>query len=80
MDLLLARITTSVFVLPTPTPRMPVFVAGVRAYLRAMRAMHEHRSQLVWFRRLYVLLSRYMWVNEWVEIPARASGVAAGKS
>ena len=63
----------AVSVLPAPAPRMPVFVAGARAYFRAVRAMHEHRSQLVWFRRLYVLFSRYMWVDEWVEIPARAS-------
>jgi N-acetylglucosaminylphosphatidylinositol deacetylase len=72
IDLALARVAVAVSVLPAPAPRMPVFVAGTRAYLHAVRAMREHRSQLVWFRWLYVLFSRYMWVNEWVEIPARA--------
>ncbi|CCL99213.1 uncharacterized protein FIBRA_01228 [Fibroporia radiculosa] len=47
-----------------------VFVSSVTEYTRALRAMTEHRSQLVWFRWLYVAFSRYMWVNEWVEVVA----------
>ena len=46
-----------------------VVIAGVSEYLTALRAMRQHWSQLVWFRWLYVLFSRYMWVNEWVEVP-----------
>ncbi|KZT69976.1 LmbE-like protein [Daedalea quercina L-15889] len=46
----------------------PVFVAGMREYVMALRAMMQHRSQLVWFRWLYVTFSRYMWVNDWVEV------------
>ncbi|PFH49579.1 hypothetical protein AMATHDRAFT_86365 [Amanita thiersii Skay4041] len=55
---------------PATTPHfiMPVFVSGIKDYWRAISAMREHRSQLLWFRYLYVLFSRYMWVNEWVEI------------
>jgi N-acetylglucosaminylphosphatidylinositol deacetylase len=30
--------------------------------------MRRHWSQLVWFRWLYVLFSRYMWVNDLVEV------------
>ena len=53
----------------TPSSGAPaVFVAGTHAYATALRAMREHRSQLVWFRWLYVAASRYMWVNEWLEI------------
>lgn len=26
-------------------------------------AMAEHRSQMVWFRRLYIVFSRYMVIN-----------------
>ncbi|KAI0346692.1 LmbE-like protein [Trametopsis cervina] len=57
---------------------LPVFVAGIGAYRRALSAMMQHRSQLVWFRWLYVSFSRYMWVNEWVELlPAdRVAGAA----
>ncbi|KAK7047367.1 N-acetylglucosaminyl-phosphatidylinositol de-N-acetylase [Paramarasmius palmivorus] len=47
---------------------MPVFVAGANEYLTALRAMRQHWSQLVWFRWLNVLFSRYMWVNEWIEV------------
>ncbi|OJT02965.1 hypothetical protein TRAPUB_6444 [Trametes pubescens] len=47
----------------------PVAVSGWEGYMRALQAMMQHRSQLVWFRWLYVSFSRYMWVNEWVEVP-----------
>ena len=43
-------------------------VSGAEGYARAHRAMRQHWSQLVWFRWLYVAFSRYMWVNEWVEV------------
>jgi N-acetylglucosaminylphosphatidylinositol deacetylase len=46
----------------------PIFVAGIPEYLRALQAMRMHKSQLVWFRWLYVTFSRYMWVNEWLEV------------
>lgn len=48
-----------------PAHTMPVFVSGFDDFLIAHRAMRAHWSQLVWFRWLYVLFSRYMWVNEW---------------
>ena len=47
---------------------MPVFVSGVKEFWQAIQAMRRHESQLVWFRYLYVLFSRYMWVNEWVDV------------
>ncbi|KAJ3535016.1 hypothetical protein NMY22_g6675 [Coprinellus aureogranulatus] len=47
---------------------MPVFVSGVKGYATAFKAMLAHKSQLVWFRWLYLLFSRYMWINEWVEV------------
>lgn len=40
-------------------------VASVADVRQVRRAMAEHRSQMVWFRRLYVLCSRYMWINSW---------------
>ncbi|EKM57507.1 uncharacterized protein PHACADRAFT_45927, partial [Phanerochaete carnosa HHB-10118-sp] len=48
--------------------RMPVFISGIEGYKTALRAMMQHRSQLVWFRWLYVSFSRYLWVNEWVQV------------
>jgi len=47
---------------------MPVFVSGLWEYWTALQAMRAHGSQLEWFRWLYVVFSRYMWVNEWVEV------------
>ena len=46
----------------------PAFVSGIPQYRTILGAMLQHRSQMVWFRWLYVAFSRYMWVNEWVEI------------
>ncbi|KAF9462973.1 putative deacetylase LmbE-like domain-containing protein [Collybia nuda] len=46
----------------------PVFISGIFEYSLAIRAMRKHASQLVWFRYLYVIFSRYMWVNEWAEV------------
>ncbi|EJF57393.1 LmbE-like protein [Dichomitus squalens LYAD-421 SS1] len=56
-----------------------VAVSGFGGYARAHRAMREHWSQLVWFRWLYVSFSRYMWVNEWVELtPPTLAQTASG--
>src|SRR6201999_2516149 len=46
---------------------VPVFVAGVHQWWTIFRALIAHRSQLVWFRWLYIVFSRYLWVNEWIE-------------
>ena len=47
---------------------IPVFVSGVFEYLSTVNAVREHESQLIWFRWLNILFSRYFWVNEWVEV------------
>src|SRR5258708_20136982 len=44
--------------------------SNLAGYLTAFRAMWKHRSQLVWFRWLYLIFSRYMWVNDWVPLKA----------
>ncbi|KAG9281685.1 N-acetylglucosaminyl-phosphatidylinositol de-N-acetylase [Astyanax mexicanus] len=38
-------------------------VVGAEEYRIAKEAMLCHRSQLLWFRRLYILFSRYMFIN-----------------
>ncbi|THG97127.1 hypothetical protein EW026_g4816 [Hermanssonia centrifuga] len=63
---------------PIGAARVPVFVAGISEYRTALRAMLQHGSQLVWFRWLYVAFSRYMWVNEWLEIVPVTHTAAAG--
>ncbi|NXF09033.1 PIGL acetylase, partial [Smithornis capensis] len=44
-------------------PRDALFILTEEETEQAKRAMWCHRSQLLWFRRLYVLCSRYMVVN-----------------
>ncbi|KIJ05126.1 hypothetical protein PAXINDRAFT_93861, partial [Paxillus involutus ATCC 200175] len=50
------------------TNRRVVFTSGFSEYFTAIRAIQQHKSQLIWFRHLYMAFSSYMWVNEWVEI------------
>ncbi|KAI7899911.1 putative deacetylase LmbE-like domain-containing protein [Cokeromyces recurvatus] len=37
------------------------------AYLLTHKAMRQHKSQLVWFRWLYVSFSRYMFINDLIQ-------------
>ena len=49
--------------------RKAVFASSPISYWRGVKAMvFGHRSQLVWFRYLYLIFSRYMWLNEWKEV------------
>uniref|UniRef100_A0A2R8ND72 N-acetylglucosaminyl-phosphatidylinositol de-N-acetylase n=2 Tax=Callithrix jacchus TaxID=9483 RepID=A0A2R8ND72_CALJA len=40
-----------------------LFVLNSKEVAQAKRAMSCHRSQLLWFRRLYIFFSRYMRIN-----------------
>ncbi|KAG9486047.1 N-acetylglucosaminyl-phosphatidylinositol de-N-acetylase [Eleutherodactylus coqui] len=40
-----------------------VFISSGRQYKQAKEAMLHHQSQLLWFRHLYLLFSRYMMIN-----------------
>lgn len=53
-----------------PTRRINelVFTSSINGYLRAVQAMLQHRTQLVWFRWLYVAFSKYMWTVRLLEI------------
>ncbi|KAJ2160833.1 hypothetical protein GGF46_001963 [Coemansia sp. RSA 552] len=45
-----------------------MFVADVKAYSMGIQAMALHESQLVWFRKLYLAFSRYMFINTYSKI------------
>ncbi|KAB1265056.1 N-acetylglucosaminyl-phosphatidylinositol de-N-acetylase [Camelus dromedarius] len=61
----LLRKYLSLLDLPCCLLRAPhvLFVLSRGEVAQAQRAMSRHRSQLLWFRRLYVLFSRYMRIN-----------------
>lgn len=44
-------------------------ILDLEEYNQAKRAMFCHRSQLLWFRHLYILFSRYMLINTFQAIP-----------
>ncbi|KAJ7649169.1 putative deacetylase LmbE-like domain-containing protein [Mycena rosella] len=46
----------------------PVFTSSLLDYVTALRAMSKHTSQLRMFPWFKGLFSRYLWVNEWVEV------------
>ncbi|KAG1937315.1 N-acetylglucosaminylphosphatidylinositol de-N-acetylase family protein [Pimephales promelas] len=48
---------------------------GPKEYKRAKKAMLCHRSQLLWFRRLYILFSRYMFINTFQAIVVETKNV-----
>jgi N-acetylglucosaminylphosphatidylinositol deacetylase len=64
-----------------------LFIATPAQYWEARRAFNQHVSQQVWFRRLWLLSSRFMWINElqrvvpvndrFVDLPAFLSPSAA---
>lgn len=39
------------------------FILNWNDFRRVQRAMYAHQSQMIWFRRLYINLSRYMVIN-----------------
>ncbi|EGG05093.1 uncharacterized protein MELLADRAFT_116860 [Melampsora larici-populina 98AG31] len=41
-----------------------IFLSTVQQYYDARRSFNQHISQNVWFRRLWCLFSKYMWINE----------------
>ncbi|KAJ2470073.1 hypothetical protein GGI02_003174 [Coemansia sp. RSA 2322] len=45
-----------------------MFVADLPAYYMGIRAMLMHESQLVWFRKLYLAFSRYMFINTYNKV------------
>ncbi|XP_021176532.2 N-acetylglucosaminyl-phosphatidylinositol de-N-acetylase isoform X2 [Fundulus heteroclitus] len=44
-------------------------VVGSKGYKQAKAAMLCHRTQLLWFRYLYITFSRYMFINTFQTIP-----------
>jgi N-acetylglucosaminylphosphatidylinositol deacetylase len=47
---------------------LKTFILPIKYCLTPHKAMFEHRSQLVWFRYLYLLFSRYIWINDFEQI------------
>ena len=50
-----------------------VYLASPRDWTRLHRAMAAHASQYVWFRKLYMLFSRYALINTYDQLNSRLS-------
>lgn len=57
-----------------------LFINSPWQYLKARGAFKQHKSQVLWFRRLYMFASRYLWYNELEKIvPVHLRIVDVGK-
>ncbi|OMJ24191.1 N-acetylglucosaminyl-phosphatidylinositol de-N-acetylase [Smittium culicis] len=45
-----------------------MFVADMADYRLGCKSMSYHESQLVWYRKFYVIFSRYMYINTYDQI------------
>ncbi|KAK6192837.1 hypothetical protein SNE40_004238 [Patella caerulea] len=45
-----------------------LYISSLKQALLTQKAMFAHRSQLMWFRRLYIIFSRYMFINTFTQI------------
>lgn len=50
-----------------------VYVCNFKDFIVIQKAMRAHRSQLLWFRYLYVFFSRYMLINTLKELKLESS-------
>ena len=44
------------------------YIASIRDWWTIQKAMSQHASQYVWFRKLYMLFSRYVLVNTYDQL------------
>jgi N-acetylglucosaminylphosphatidylinositol deacetylase len=49
-----------------------VFVASIKQYIQAWKALLQHKSQLKPSMLALVFWGKYLWVNEWIEVPLNA--------
>ncbi|XP_020618382.1 N-acetylglucosaminyl-phosphatidylinositol de-N-acetylase-like [Orbicella faveolata] len=54
--------------LPFSVYSQQMFLSSPQDIILAQKAMYAHRSQLLWFRRLYILFSRFMMINTLQEL------------
>lgn len=62
LEMLIGAVTRS------PSRRLFAVPDPLNEYWIVRRAMAEHASQLTWYRRLYLLFSRYMYINSLREL------------
>ncbi|WVW80455.1 hypothetical protein I302_102437 [Kwoniella bestiolae CBS 10118] len=66
------RIATQILGLGSATEgksgRQVMITSSPARWVQSIQAMMAHRSQLVWFRWLYLAASKLMWVNELIEV------------
>ena len=54
--------------LPPPLPPNETVVCVSMQPWAVHSAMLQHRSQYVWFRKLYVLVARHVWVSDLLRV------------
>ena len=49
-----------------PFSKRALKLASPVQVVKGYYSMMQHKSQMVWFRYLYILFSRFMWINEFI--------------
>lgn len=52
------------FLISKPNDKHILFVNSPYEFYKGLKSFHSHRSQIVWFRNLYTIFSRYMFIND----------------
>ena len=53
----------TVYLFQSKTEENQLHIIGLSEYFKLLTALYEHRSQMVWFRKLYSVFSKYMFIN-----------------
>jgi N-acetylglucosaminylphosphatidylinositol deacetylase len=70
---LIRKFTFVIDIIPTILLNMlnsdvSTITASFTEYFRVRNSMLLHQSQMLWFRHFYIMLSRYMLINDWEEV------------
>lgn len=62
------KFTLFLDIVPSILSSSTLVLSSLKDYIKIRSSMLQHKSQLVWFRLLYIIFSRYMYINSWSEI------------
>ncbi|CAF3887461.1 unnamed protein product [Rotaria sp. Silwood1] len=52
------------FIFSSPNDQRILFVSSPFRYFKGLKAVHVHRSQMIWYRHIYTTFSRHMFIND----------------
>ncbi|UJR07530.1 hypothetical protein I4U23_011818 [Adineta vaga] len=56
------------FLFSSPNDQRALFVSSPFGYYQGLKAFHQHRSQMLWYRHIYTTFSRHMFINDLTKV------------